>query len=418
MAQRESEPEPTDEDVSSERVAVVLSGAGARGAFQAGALSVLIPALQAKRLMPTIWLGTSAGAINASLWGATLHRGAKAAGETVEGLWRSMSDDDVYRPLLPFTALRVATQYALGAGLMLGPGISSAVNTSPLQRTAAEELPVHQLAANVDAGVIDAVGVVATRVPADSENTVAGAASGRSVLFLDERVRSPYQGDPQRALDVVRGPVTDRHVVASSAIPMAFPAIDIDNPAQAAAWYVDGGVRLNAPLQPALGLGATRILLVSATSTDVAAAPEPAPLGPRPDVADAGAQVLHAALADRTTQDLLDLQRINNVVAQSTTELRSMTGRPYRTVQVMSVSPAPGQLGEIAAEVWRDRMRPLGWLRETDNWLLGRGLRGLGDAVGARELLSYLLFDEEYFDRGIELGRQAGAQALERGWLE
>ena len=416
MTQREQEA-AGDQQAPRERVAVVLSGAGARGAFQAGALSVLIPALQQQGLVPTIWLGTSAGAINASLWGAALHRGAKAAAETVEGLWRSMSDDDVYRPLLPFTALRVATQYALGAALMRGPGISSAVNTSPLQRTAAEELPVHQLAANVDAGVIDAVGVVATRVPADSENTVAGAASGRSVLFLDERVRSQYEGDPQRALDVVRGPVTDRHVVASSAIPMAFPAIDIDTPPQAVAWYVDGGVRLNAPLQPALGLGATRILLVSATSTDVAPAPAPAPLGPRPDVADAGAQVLHAALADRTTQDLLDLQRINNVVAQSPTELHSMSGRPYRTVQVMSVSPAPGQLGEIAAEVWRDRMRPLGWLRETDNWLLGRGLRGLGDAVGARELLSYLLFDEEYFDRGIELGRQAGAEALEKGWV-
>lgn len=395
---------------------MVLSGAAARGAFQAGALSVLIPALEERGLRPSIWLGTSAGAINAALWGAHLHEGAEVAAQRVVDVWSRMSDDDVFRPL-PWTSVRTAAQFAVGALLQRGPGTTSLTNTSPLQRTAAEELPSDQLAANIASGVVDAVGVVATRVPADSQAGTAGAASGRSTLFLDEHPPSAYAGDPDRALDVVRGPVTPQHVVASCAIPVGFPAVRIDSPASAAAWYVDGGVRLNAPLQPAVGLGATRIVLVSATATAVAPPPPALVPGPTPDIADAAAQVLHAALADRTAEDLLTLQRINHLVAQAPADLTTPGGRPYRRVEVMAVSPASGELGRVAAQVWANRADGrLGWLRETDNWLIGRGIRGLGDTVGRRELLSYLFFDEQYFARSIELGRAAAVDALAAGW--
>jgi hypothetical protein len=73
-------------------------------------------------------------------------------------------------------------------------------------------------------------------------------------------------------------------------------------------------------------------------------------------------------------------------------------------------------MGRIAAEVHARRTGRLGLLRETDNWLLGRIIRGGGEAVGRRELLSYLFFDEQYFAAGIELGRQTASAALARGW--
>lgn len=405
----------TGPDAEGHTVAVVLSGAAARGAFQAGALAVIVPELERQGLRPTIWLGTSAGAINAALWAAMLHEGSTTAADRVLAIWSQMSDDDVFRPLLPFSALRTAAQFAVGAMLQRGPGTTSVVDTTPLQRTATEELPADQLARNVAEGVVSAVGVVATRVPSDSDEAVVGAASGRSVLFLAETTPSSYAGDPDRGLDVVRTAVTADHVVASSAIPVGFPAVRLDQPEPA--WYVDGGVRLNAPLQPAVALGATRILLVSATATTVAPPPPPAPLGVRPDIADAGAQVLHAALADRTVEDLLTLRRVNHALGQAP-GLTSRSGRVYRPVEVMEVSPAPGAMGRLAADVWARRTDRLGWLRETDNWLIGRGLRGLGDAVGRRELLSYLFFDEEYFARGIELGQEAAATALRVGWTQ
>ncbi len=402
-----------------ETVAVVLSGAAARGAFQAGALAQIVPALEREGLRPMIWLGTSAGSINAALWGAHLHRGADAAAQEVLGVWRQMSDDDVFRPLLPFTLAMSGLQYAAGALLERGPGMTSLLDTSPLQGTAAELLPTEQLAANVRAGTLGAIGVVATRMPADSEVVVAGAASGRSVLFLDEQEPGAYAGDPLRALDLVRGPLTAEHVVASSAIPVAFPAVRIGAPEQAAAWYVDGGVRLNTPLHPAVGLGATRILVISATSTTYGPPPLPTDPGRTPDIDDAAAQVLHAVLADRTTEDLNLLRRTNRMVTQAAVSGQRLTGRggqPYRAIDVMVVSPPPGEMGRIAAEVHARRTGRLGLLRETDNWLLGRIIRGGGEAVGRRELLSYLFFDEQYFAAGIELGRQTASAALARGW--
>lgn len=401
-----------------ERVAVVLSGAAARGAFQAGALEVLVPWLDRQGLRPTIWLGTSAGSINTVLWGARAHLDPADAAAEVTGTWLRMSDDDVYEPL-PLTLPRIGLQFAGGALLGRGHGTTSLLDTAPLRRTGEEVLRTDLLRENLASGVLSAVGVVATRMPDERDAEVAGTASGRSVLFLDEHTPDEYDGDPDRALDVVRGPIIADHVLASSAIPVAFPPVRL--PAPAAGWYVDGGVRLNTPLHPAVGLGADRVVLVSATSTSYAQAVEPGLVGRTPDIADAAAQVLHATLADRTTEDLRALRRTNRLVdavdrAGRSGLLADGTGRPYRKVPVVAVSPAPGAMGRTADRIFRDRTRGLGRLRELDNWLLGRALRGAGDEVGRRELLSYLFFDEEYFAAGAALGRAAAEQALAVGW--
>jgi NTE family protein len=413
---------PTEPRTASEpTVAVVLSGAAARGAFQAGALAELIPALAERGVRPTIWLGTSAGSINASLWAAALHRGVDAAAAEVLDVWRAMSDDNVFRSLLPFSLAFTGLQFAAGAVLGRGPGTTSLLDTAPLQQTAEQLLSTTQLAANVAAGVVESIGVVATRMPSEPDAAVAGSASGRSVLFLDERSAGDYRGDPGRALDVVHAPITAEHVLASSAIPVAFPPIRITEPEEAEGWYVDGGVRLNTPLHPAIGLGADRIVLVSATSTTYGPQPRRGPAGRIPDIDDAAAQVLHAVLADRMVEDLATLRRTNRMVAQAEAAghrgvLTGRSGRAYGVVEVMPVAPPPDEMGRIAAEVFARRTDGLGWLTETDNWLLGRLIRGAGDAAGRRELLSYLFFDEEYFAASIELGRRMAAQALAAGW--
>lgn len=410
---------------TTEHVAVVLSGAAARGAFQAGALAELIPALTRQGLRPTIWLGTSAGSINAALWGALAHLDAEEAADQVTSLWRRMSDDAVFRPLLPFTVPRVGLQYAAGALLDLGTGTTSLLDTTPLRRTAAEELSSAQLAANVRSGLLDAVGVVTTRLPPDPDlnATPPDAASSRSVLFLDEHEASSYDGDDDRALDVVRGPIGPDHVLASSAIPAAFPPVRITEPSAAAGWYADGGVRLNTPLQPAIGLGATKIVVVSAAPTDFGGTLPPAPHDPVPDIADSVAQVLNAVLSDRTAEDLRTLRMVNRLVEQSAAAgqdglLGDPSGRPYRKVEVMAVAPPPGELGELALRVHHERTSGFRRLTELDNWLLGRLVRGAGDGVGRRELLSYFLFDEAYFAAGIEVGRKAAADAWARGWQQ
>lgn len=398
-------------------VAVVLSGAAARGAFQAGALAVLVPELVRQGFRPSIWLGTSAGSINAVLWGARAHLEPAEAAADVVAVWRGMSADDVYLPL-PLTGPRLGLQFAAGALLGRGPGTTSLLDTTPLRRTGEDLLHTDLLESNLASGVLDAVGVVATRMPEEREGDRPGAASGRSVLFLDEHVAGEYAGDSDRALDVVRGPIQTEHVLASSAIPVAFPPVQLPTPA---GWYVDGGVRLNTPLHPAVGLHADRVLLVSATATTYGPPATPGPVGGTPDVADAAAQVLHAALADRTTEDLRALRRTNRLVEAARAVGRPELlvddgGRPYRTVPVMAVSPPPGAMGRAADRIFGERTRGLGRLTDLDNWLIGKALRGAGDRVGRRELLSYLFFDEEYFSAGVELGRSAAAEALGRGW--
>jgi NTE family protein len=402
-------------------VAVVLSGAVARGAFQAGALSTLVPALERSGLTPTIWLGTSAGSINAAMWGGAAHHGATAAAEQVVGVWKRMDDGNVFLPLLPFSLARTGLQFATGALLGVGPGTTSLLDTAPLHRTAMEVLPSEQLARNVANGVLHAVGAVATRMPAESDSELAGAASGRSVLFLDEHTPGRYTGDPHRALDVVRGPVTADHVLASSAFPVVFPPVRIAQPDHAAGWYLDGGVRLNTPLNPAIDLGATKIVVISATATTYGHPPLPDPDGRTRDLADAAAQVVHAVLADRGIEDLGMVRRMNRLVARTQEAgrpglLTDRAGRAYREIDLMVVSPPPGDLGRIAADVFERRTGGLGRITELDNWLIGQLIRGAGDAVGRRELLSYLFFDQEYFAAEIELGHRVATEALSRGW--
>jgi NTE family protein len=249
--------------------------------------------------------------------------------------------------------------------------------------------------------------------------------SGRTVLFLDERKQSDYVGDPFRAQDVVRTPIRSEHVIASAAIPAVFPAQFVEIPSDAAGWYVDGGVRENTPLGHAVRLGADRIIVISATSTEHGEFPAIEP-GPPPDMTFAGAQALHAVLSDRMIEDILAIRRINHLVDQfhqvaPESGLHAMPrpdapGSEYRRIEFKRISPPPGRMGEVAGNIAEDRARLLSAPTESDNFLLTRALRGAGNAHGYRELISYLLFDPQYFTESIDIGECAAQVALAKPW--
>lgn len=407
----------------SERVAVVLSGAAARGAFQAGALATLMPALAAEGLSPTIWLGTSAGSINAALWGSYVDDGVAQAAEQVNRTWARMGRGNVMTHPATSLVLRDAPAFVLSS-LGLGAGLTSLLDTAPLAATAADVLDTDRLAANVDSGVVDAVGVVATRIPPPAADPQAeGPAHARTVVFIDSATLDVAPvNDPDRAVDAAPGRVQADHVLASCAIPLGFPPQWVDQPVDHRGWYVDGGVRLNTPLRPAVALGADRIVVVSAMSTEYGQALHPSRPGePIPDMAATGAQVMHSVLADRMTEDIRTLRSRNSAAEQSQaagTPLLRSSGQPVRTIPLLTVSPAPGQLGVLASDILDEKVRGsvLGRLRSSDHYALDRALRGIGDGAGRRELLSYLFFDSDYFRAQVELGRQAAAAALATGW--
>lgn len=415
---------------SSEKLVVVIAGAGARGAYEAGALSYILPKLAPAGLGSTIFLGTSAGAINAALWASRALPGKALSdvGEEVKATWRSIHQDRVFvQPIktLPRTALQYASgllaplldapSAALRArlprllrGLLDGGAtrfaeISSLLDTSPLTQTASEVQLTDQIRRNVARGAVGGVGVVATTSPMDGSG-------GRSRIFIDIEDDVPGY-DPDSSVDFVRTALRDEHVLASAAIPVAFPAIEIMQPDDSRGWYLDGGVRLNAPIEPAVKLGATKLLVISSHATTYPI--PPAISREQPDALDVAAQSVHSVLADGMIEDLRTLERMNRAVVEAERQgarLHARNGRAYRKIDVITVSPPNGTLSPLAAEV----LGKLDLRQRFNHWLLSWLMSGAGRGAGNNELLSYLLFEPAYFEAQFTLG----AQHAQARWQE
>jgi NTE family protein len=392
------------------RVALVLPGGGARGAYEVGALSVLLPLLEERGERPVILCGTSVGAINATALGATADR---PAGEAVASLlehWRGLRKNDVIRPVvgprLPFMALRM-----LGEALEV-PGVRMAglLDPAPLRRSLDDWVDWDALHRNVRHGVVEAACVVATSLERSSP-----------VAFVDSA-----QGVPRsRAADPVQyvpAVLDGEHVRASAAIPMLFPPVEIEHPAPMAGYYVDGGTRMNSPVAPALALGADRVVVVGFQPFRAQVETPARRTGP-PRLADVAANVIDGLLVDQVVDDLHRLAAINSFVVDAhapgprgaADAYRAARGRkPYRRISYALVAPERrGALAAIADDVFDRRYAGMkGWLRP-DYPFMSRLLGG-GRSPSRGELLSFLLFDGEHIEALIELGRRDAQRWLDR----
>ncbi len=229
-------------------VAAVLPGGGARGAYEAGALSVLLPALEARGERVSIWCGTSVGAINATAMASLAHLPVAEQTETGVTLWRELRKGDVVARIIGMGGLRTAAR-VVGHGLSI-PGVrfASLLDPSPLAASLDRWIDWRQLAENVRRGPVDAVCVVATSLA--TGEPVAFVAGGREGLA--ER--------PDGSIRYVRAGLRGEHVRASAAIPMLFPTVEITSPRGARGHYADGGTRLNSA-QPLAQPGRRRVLL-------------------------------------------------------------------------------------------------------------------------------------------------------------
>jgi NTE family protein len=373
---REAATVPAPRGRSTPRAAIVAAGAGARGAFEAGALSVLVPWLAERGLRPTVFVGTSAGAINAALLAATADLEPHESGQELLKLWRGLSLRKVFRSPL-FSAPDTAATYI---GQLVGRGhVVSLLDTTPLSAFAERAFApyVQPLRSNVQTGRVEALALVATD------------AQGRSTVFADlapdTRLPRTNRG---RAIDYRSISVTFRHILASSAIPVLFRPVEIDG-----AYYIDGGVRLNTPLAPAVALGATHVAVVATHPETSPATPPPQPQPRAPDLIDSIVAMLGSMLADRMVEDLHTLDKLNS----------NVDGGPARLIPRLFVGPsARHELGELAANVYDERHRG----RRVVNELDFRALHGL---IGAREkgngeLLSYMFFDTAFIEAAIQLG--------------
>jgi NTE family protein len=368
-------------------VGLVVAGGGARGAYEAGAITTLLPRLGRS---PTILVGTSAGALNVVGLAGNAHLGFDRAAERVVSLWSSVSLDDVFS----------VTGSVVGGGLRylgqlagLPMRLPSLFDTTRMRETITSLVSFEQLHENIDRGLVDVVAVAATSV-----------ATGGTVMFVHRHPSIPLPSyDANRNITYVDTTLGPEHVLASAAVPALFRPIYIDTPREWAGWYLDGGVRLNMPLKPAVQMGATRLGVVATRPRYwPRGSPSQQPTGAgEPDVFDAVGVILRAMLVDRMVEDLHRLESRNVTAGTSETHFRHIeaefAGPPREGVDALAV---------LAGQVLQRRS---GGLRRLQNPQLGSLARLVGGASADRaDLLSFLLFDPAFTSRAVELGRADG----------
>ncbi|MCB9544501.1 MAG: patatin-like phospholipase family protein [Myxococcales bacterium] len=372
---------------------LVLSGGGARGAYEVGIIAGIIEALGKKprdKAPFQVFAGSSVGAINSTFCAANTDRGDLAAADLV-GVW-----SDLRLPThLRVDPLRLMGWRRLMARFMDDEQLGTALlDSRPLDRVVARSIPWDRLHANIRDGRTRALVIAALRV-----------ANGRTAMFYETHAEAGFQPsrDPKRI--ALPGPIGPAHVLASAAIPVIFPARRIGS-----GWYCDGGLRFNTPIAPAIRAGAERLVVVS---LKFGGTPAPVPTEESyPNPLFLMGKVLNALLLDPISYDLQILERFNQVVevldatldpaARATVDrvVEGARGAPYRRLETLVFTPSR-DLGLLAGEHLRsDEVKGIG---RVGAWMLRRASQP--GATWEDDLASYLLFDGGYARRLIELGR-------------
>ncbi len=366
---------------------LVLTGGGARSAYQVGALRALARLLPPGPIPFGILAGISAGAIST----VALASGAEDFQRTTQRLaetWAGLTPNRVYRT----GALGLARTGGrwildLSAGGIFGrSGINYLLDPSPLRALLEEVVPLSRLRHNLRARRIRGVAVSATRY-----RTGAGVTFFEGAPDIAPWTRAARQGERAR--------LTLDHVMASAAIPVFFPPVRVGDE-----YFGDGGVRMDFPLSPAIHMGADRVLAIGVNYPRHAeegkgwgapAAPSPVP------VSEIAGVLLNAVFLEALDSDMERLERINRTLALVPRERRLQAGVEVRHVPALALQPSQ-DLGRLAADEY-------GRFPVTLRYLL-RGIGATGQ-VG-EDLLSYLAFEPVYIRRLMELGEQ---DALARG---
>lgn len=383
------------------KIALVLSGGGARGAYEIGVLRYVRERLK----IPTrfdIITGTSVGAINGAYIAATAER-PRAQSRFLARVWSELTVEEVYR--FGWAQFRNLPNFLFGKQLPEindGGHAGGLVDWGHLRQTVEEKLPWSNISTNIAAGHLEAFACTATEL-----------STGLCTTFVerDDRGKKMDWNLAHRHEVVVETKINASHALASAAIPGLFPAVSVGGQL-----FVDGMLHQNTPLRPALRLGADRLLVVSLDHPETVEQLQELRRNEAkvafPNAFFLLGKTFNALMIDRMQADLHQVERINALIRAGSEccgpdfpeRLSAQLGREKAMREVKSVVIQPSvNLSEIAWDV----VRRTGLKRHSG--LAARMIRRSLEEVnryeqGSNDFASYTLFDREYIMALIDLG--------------
>lgn len=358
---------------SNKRTGLILSGGGARAAYQVGVLRAVADIMPQGCHNPfEIICGTSAGGLNAA--GLATHADCLHDGiSMLETVWGEFRTHQVYRTDWPGVLHRAARWlWTMAFGRMRRDLPISLLDNSPLRGLLDAHIPLERIQQAIDNGYLDALCI-----------TASGYSTGESISFFQG---VPHLDGWNRSRRVgIRTAISIDHLLASAAIPMLFPAVRVNRE-----YFGDGAVRQHAPISPALHLGAERVMVIGVGGQPSEAEREKSLS--YPSIAQIVSHILSSSFVDSLESDIERLTRINKTISLIPEEARHQS--TLRPVDVMVITPSAQVLDTIA-------------MRHAD--ALPKSIRMFVRGSGATQrsgsgVLSYLLFEAAYCQELIQLG--------------